>query len=68
MKVTVRDNNIDQAIRQLKRKMQREGIQREMKQRQFYLKPSERRARDLAAAIRRTEKADRKRAEADARR
>src|SRR5882672_6818131 len=41
MQVLVRDNNIDQALRVLKKKMQREGVFREMKRRRFYEKPSE---------------------------
>ena len=45
MQVIVRDNNVDQALRVLKRKMQREGIFREMKPRKAYEKPSERKAR-----------------------
>ena len=44
--VTVRDNNIDQALKFLKKKMQREGIFREMKLRTAYEKPSERRVRE----------------------
>ena len=50
MQVLVRDNNVDQALRVLKKKMQREGIFREMKQRRFYEKPSERSAREKAAS------------------
>lgn len=65
MQILVRDNNVDQALRVLKKKMQREGLFREMKLRNHYEKPSERRARDRAAAIRRARKADRKRAEKD---
>jgi small subunit ribosomal protein S21 len=65
MYVTVRDNNVDQALRALKKKLQREGVYREMKMRRFYEKPSERRARDQAAAIRRARKMDRKRMERD---
>ncbi|HEU0017630.1 MAG TPA: 30S ribosomal protein S21, partial [Methyloceanibacter sp.] len=45
MQVVVRDNNVDQALRALKKKMQREGIFREMKLRNYYEKPSEKRAR-----------------------
>jgi len=41
LKVLVRDNNIDQALRVLKKKMQREGVFREMKRRRSYEKPSE---------------------------
>ncbi len=61
MQVIVRDNNIDQALKALKKKMQREGIFREMKLRAFYEKPSERRAREKAEAIRRARKLERKR-------
>ena len=59
--VTVRDNNVDQALKALKKKMQREGIFREMKMRRHYEKPSEKRAREKAEAIRRTRKLERKR-------
>ena len=63
MQVSVRDNNVDQALRALKKKMQREGIFREMKLRRNYEKPSERRVREEAAAIRRHRKLMRKRLE-----
>ena len=53
MRVLVRDNNVEQAIRALKRKMQREGILREIKARRAYEKPSERRAREKGEAVRR---------------
>jgi len=56
LQVLVRDNNIDQALRVLKKKMQREGVFREMKQRRFYEKPSERTTREKAEAIRRSRK------------
>ena len=46
MQVLVRDNNVDQALKALKKKMQREGIFREMKLRGHYEKPSEKRARE----------------------
>ena len=61
MQVIVRDNNVDQALRVLKKKMQREGIFREMKLRRHYEKPSERKARESAEAIRRARKLARKR-------
>ena len=63
MQVSVRDNNVDQALRALKKKLQREGIFREMKLRQHYEKPSERRARERAEAIRRARKLARKKAQ-----
>jgi small subunit ribosomal protein S21 len=59
--VLVRDNNVDQALRALKKKMQREGIFREMKLRRSYEKPSEKRAREKAEAVRRSRKLLRKR-------
>ncbi len=65
MQIIVRDNNVDQALRALKKKLQREGVYREMKLRRHYEKPSEKRARERAAAISRARKADRKRAERD---
>ena len=65
MQVIVRDNNVDQALRVLKKKMQREGIFREMKMRRAYEKPSEKRAREKAEAIRRARKLARKRAQRD---
>ena len=61
MYVTVRDNNVDQALRVLKKKMQREGVFREMKNRRSYEKPSERRAREAAESTRRVRKLMRKR-------
>ena len=64
MQVLVRDNNVDQALKALKKKMQREGIFREMKLRGHYEKPSEKKAREKAEAIRRARKLARKRAAA----
>jgi small subunit ribosomal protein S21 len=63
MHVIVRDNNVEQAMRALKKKMQREGIFREMKQRKAYEKPSERKTREKAEAVRRARKAARKQAQ-----
>jgi small subunit ribosomal protein S21 len=60
LQVFVRDNNVDQALRVLKKKMQREGVFREMKQRRFYEKPSTRTTREKGEAIRRARKAARK--------
>ncbi|MDH3472835.1 MAG: 30S ribosomal protein S21 [Rhodospirillales bacterium] len=61
MQVHVRDNNVDQALRALKKKMQREGIFREMKLRRHFEKPSQRRKRERAEAVRRHRKLLRKR-------
>jgi small subunit ribosomal protein S21 len=63
LQVLVRDNNIDQAMRVLKKKMQREGIFREMKRRKAYEKPSEKRVRERAEAVRRVRKLARKQAQ-----
>ena len=63
VQVVVRDNNVDQALKALKKKMQREGVFREMKLRRSYEKPSEKRAREKAEAIRRARKLARKRME-----
>jgi small subunit ribosomal protein S21 len=63
LQVLVRDNNVEQAMRVLKKKMQREGVFREMKARRAYEKPSEKRVREKAEAVRRTRKAARKQAQ-----
>lgn len=63
VEVSVRDGNIDQALRALKKKMQREGIFREMKMRKHYEKPSERRVRESAESVRRARKLARKQAD-----
>jgi small subunit ribosomal protein S21 len=65
MQIIVRDNNVDQALRALKKKLQREGVYREMKMRRHYEKPSEKRAREKAAAVRRARKMERKQMERD---
>jgi small subunit ribosomal protein S21 len=63
MRVLVRDNNVDQALKILKKKMQREGIFREIKKHGAYEKPSERRVREKSEAIRRAKKLARKKAQ-----
>jgi small subunit ribosomal protein S21 len=63
LQVFVRDNDVNSALRVLKKKMQREGTFREMKLRRAYEKPSERRAREKAECIRRHRKMLRKRLE-----
>jgi small subunit ribosomal protein S21 len=62
LQVLVRDNNVEQALRVLKKKMQREGVFREMKRRRFYEKPSEKETREKAEAVRRMRKLARKQA------
>ncbi|WP_421723894.1 30S ribosomal protein S21 [Bauldia sp.] len=63
MQIFVRDNNVDQAMKVLKKKMQREGVFRELKRKRFYEKPSEKRAREKGEAIRRARKLVRKQAQ-----
>jgi len=63
VQILVRDNNVDQALKVLKKKMQREGIFREMKLRGHFEKPSEKKAREKAEAVRRARKLARKRAQ-----
>ncbi|AGI70557.1 30S ribosomal protein S21 [Octadecabacter arcticus 238] len=63
MQVSVRENNVDQALRALKKKLQREGVFREMKLKQAFEKPSEKKARQQAEAIRRQRKLARKKLE-----
>ena len=62
LQVFVRDNNVEQALRVLKKKMQREGVFREMRRRRFYEKPSEEAARKKSDAVRRMRKLARKQA------
>jgi small subunit ribosomal protein S21 len=63
VQIVVRENNVDQALKALKKKMQREGTFREMKRRNHFEKPSEKRAREDAEAVRRMRKLQRKRAQ-----
>ena len=63
MLVQVRDNNVDQALKALKKKLQREGVFREMKLRNHFEKPSEKRVREQAEALRRARKLARKKAQ-----
>ena len=60
LQVQVRDNNVEQALRALKKKLQREGVFREMKLKQHFEKPSVKKAREKAEAVRRSRKLARK--------
>ena len=60
IQVTVKDNNVEQALRNLKKKMQREGLFKEMKLRKHYEKPSLRKAREKEESIRRVRKLNRR--------
>ena len=61
--VNINDNNVEQALRVLKKKMQREGLFREMKDRRHFEKNSEKKKRTQAEAVRRARKDERKRRE-----
>lgn len=63
MHVIVNNNNVEQGIRILKKRLQREGVLREYKLHRSYEKPSEKRARKTAEAFRRIRKNERKRIE-----
>jgi small subunit ribosomal protein S21 len=65
LQVIVHENNLEQALRVLKKKLQREGVFREMKMRRSYEKPSIRKTREKAEAVRRFRKLMRKKAERD---
>ena len=52
--VTVRNGNLEQAMRVLKRKVQKEGIVRELKERQYYTKPSEKKREAKKQGIKNT--------------
>jgi small subunit ribosomal protein S21 len=60
MRIIVRDNNVEQALRFMKKKMQREGLFRELRMKEAFEKPSEKRVREEAEAVRRARKAQRK--------
>ena len=63
MQVMVLKNNVDQALRAVKKKLQSEGVFREMKLKQAFEKPAEKKARNKAEAIRRARKLARKKLE-----
>jgi small subunit ribosomal protein S21 len=66
MQVSVRDNNVDQALRVLKKKLQKEGVFREMRLKQHFEKPSEVKAREKKEAVKRARKLARKKLEREA--
>jgi small subunit ribosomal protein S21 len=61
--VNVNDNNVEQALRVLKKKMQREGLFNEMKKRKQFESNPEKKKRVMADAVRRARKDERKRRE-----
>jgi small subunit ribosomal protein S21 len=62
VQVFVRDNDVEQALLVLKKKMQREGVFREMRRRRFFEKPSDKATREKAEAVRRSRKLPRRQA------
>ena len=63
MEVDVRNNNVDQALRVLKKKLQLDGLFNELREREHYVGKSEKRRRSKAAAVRRQRKENAKREE-----
>ena len=63
MRVEVRNGNVDQAIRVLKKKLQQDGLFNELREREYYMSKSEKRRRSKAPAIRRQKREDTKREE-----
>ena len=51
--MTVKNGNVDRAMRTLKKKLQKEGLLKELKQRQFFEKPSAKRKRKKAEGVKR---------------
>ena len=56
MKVTVRNNNVDKAMRVIKNKLQQDGFFNELREREYHMTRGEKKRRSKAAAIRRTKK------------
>ena len=63
MEVEVRNNNMDQAMRILKKKLQQDGLFNELREREHYVSKGEKRRHAAAAAIRRYKKEQKKRME-----
>ncbi len=56
LKIEVKDNNVEQALRVLKRKLQRDGFFKIIKLKNTYEKPSEKKKRILQENIKRVKK------------
>jgi|TARA_R110000765_G_scaffold394347_1_gene487854 small subunit ribosomal protein S21 len=63
MKIDVRNNNVDKALKILKKKLQEDGVFNEIREREFYMTKGEKKRKSLAAAIRRDQKIKQKRFE-----
>ena len=56
LEVKVRNNNVEKAIRQLKKKVMKDGLLKELKRRQFYEKPTLKRQRKAKGGLKRVNK------------
>ena len=63
MRVDVRNNNVDQALRILKKKLQLDGMFNELREREHFVSKGEKRRHAKAAGIRRCKKELKKRQE-----
>ena len=63
IEIRVFNNNVEKAIRVLKKKMLKDGVMKELKQRRYYEKPSEKKLRLKKENIRRWRKAQKRRME-----
>lgn len=63
MKVEVRNNNVNRAIRLLKKKLNEDGIFRKLQETRYFEKPSEKKRRLFRAAVVRQKRSDRERSE-----
>lgn len=63
MRVEVRNNNVERAMQVLKRKLIDEGVFRELQERRFYEKPSDRKRRLMRAAVARERRRERNRSD-----
>ena len=63
MQVVVKNGNVERVMRTLKKKLQKEGLLKELKQRQYFEKPSAKKARKKAEGIKRYQRNLRKKME-----
>jgi len=63
MQIVVKNGNVERAMRTLKKKLQKEGLLRELKQKQYFEKPSAKRKRKKAEGIKRYQRALKKKQE-----
>ena len=63
MRIEVRNNNVDKAIKILKNKLTEDGFFNELREREFYMSKGEKRRHERAASIRRQKRSLEKRME-----